>query len=356
MDHMPMMESLDSIMVNAFDLFALVTCIGIISFRLFVLLPHNLPGDSSQAAFVRFWQMLGIFLALLAVSSLALLIQRTMALSGSTLSESMKVLPTVLSQTHFGRIWLLRPAALLLLWFCWRQTRLEWGPGILTTMLVASAAIAATRSLSGHAADWGDVTIPEIVDCAHLLAVSVWAGSLIALLLSGFCILKEHADERRQNVTGIVIRWSTLAGISLAIVVVTGIYNTWREVGRADALWTTFYGKVLLVKLFLAVIIVLLGAANRYLEVPALRLWSAWFTRDEIPPARLAFLKRFVAFRWRILPRRDPLIRFIYRATLEGWLMIGVIICVAMLISLIPARHVNNDAPGHAHHVGGMMH
>jgi putative copper export protein len=65
----------------------------------------------------------------------------------------------------------------------------------------------------------------------HLLAVSAWAGSLIALLLTGFHILNDRAEERRKNVAGIVIRWSALAGISLAIVVVTGIYNIWPPIG-----------------------------------------------------------------------------------------------------------------------------
>jgi copper resistance protein D len=63
------------------------------------------------------------------------------------------VLPTVLLQTHFGRIWLLRPATLLLLWIGCRRTRFDFRPGILTAMLIAGAAIAASRSLSGHAAD-----------------------------------------------------------------------------------------------------------------------------------------------------------------------------------------------------------
>ena len=46
--------------------------------------------------------------------------------------------------------------------------------------------MAMTRSASGHAADWGDLTWPEVIDWVHLMAGAVWGGGLIALSIMGF--------------------------------------------------------------------------------------------------------------------------------------------------------------------------
>jgi len=159
-----MATSWDSITINAIDLLALACCIGILSFRAFVVPPRNLPRQASQTALAQLWKLLGICLALLTISSAGWLVHRTIVSSGQPIGELAKVLPTMLWQTHFGHVWLIRPVALLVLWLGWRQARRHCNTKLIWAMLMASSAIAASRSLSGHAADWGDITLPEIVD------------------------------------------------------------------------------------------------------------------------------------------------------------------------------------------------
>nr|WP_315597830.1 hypothetical protein [uncultured Cupriavidus sp.] len=109
-------------------------------------------------------------------------------------------------------------------------------PVVTAMMLAAACLIAASRSLSGHPADWGDITLHELMDWSHLLAASLWGGSLIGLTLTGFRSLTMAADERRQFVAAMVRRWSTLAGVALAVVALTGIYNAWLELQHFEAL------------------------------------------------------------------------------------------------------------------------
>ncbi len=52
---------------------------------------------------------------------------------------------------------------------------------------------------------------------------------------------------------------------------------------------------------------------------------------------------------------RDPRLRFVGRARLEGMLMIGTLLCVALLLSQMPPRHLSR-MPSHTTHVHGMAH
>lgn len=341
MNHTIMAANLDSIVITATDLLALTTCIGVLSFRIWVVRFMDETSNPSADFLVPLRWTLGICLALLTLSSIGELVRRATEMSGRPIGELALVLSSVLSKTHFGRVWLLRPVALALLWLGWGRRRHFDSPGVSVAMLAAACAIAASRSLSGHAADWGDITLHELMDWAHLLAASVWGGSLIALSVTGFRAFTERADQRRWAIADMAGRWSTLAGATLAVVILTGIYNAWFELGRPEALWETAYGRLLLVKLSLVLIIVTLGAANRYFGIPSLQAWCSGSARNEQPPGALAITPSFLTPEsvQRGTPRQ--LMQFVRKAALEGFLIIVVILCVAVLVGLMPARHLS---------------
>ncbi len=345
-------SSVASIIVTAADLLALATCIGVLGFRIWVV-SFQAEMPTTDALLLPLSRLIGICILILGLSSLGELIRRTVAMSGQPLADVARMLPMVLSKTHFGRVWLLRPVALLVLWLGWRARPNLRSPGIAAAMLAAACLVAVSRSLSGHAADWGDITLPEVMDCLHLLAVALWGGSMIGLTLTGFRSFSEGADDRRRIVAAMARRWSALAGTALAVVALTGIYNAWLELQRFDAFWQTAYGRVLLLKLSLVLIIVALGAANRYLGLPSLRAWASGSVGND-EPSGLPATARSVSCglsRWK---RHDPLQRFLRRARLEGLLMTGVLLCVAVLLSLTPVRHLNRMPAGHHMHAHGM--
>jgi copper transport protein len=131
--------------------------------------------------------------------------------------------------------------------------------------LVLGAAAAATLLLharASHAAAGGWFEIG--VQWVHLLAVAVWIGGLLWLLLG---VRGTESPERGQ----LVRRFSWLAGIALAAVAVTGLLRALNEVGGPSEwrrLIDTSFGVALLVKVGLFGGLVALGALNRYVNVP----------------------------------------------------------------------------------------
>jgi copper transport protein len=61
----------------------------------------------------------------------------------------------------------------------------------------------------------------------------------------------------------VVGRFSQLAGVSVTVLVVTGVYQSWRGLGSVSALTDTTYGRVLLAKLVAVTLLLLAGARSR---------------------------------------------------------------------------------------------
>ncbi len=124
-------------------------------------------------------------------------------------------------------------------------------------VLVGGGALAATWSLATHSAVGPGLAIALPVDVAHLLAMSVWLGGLPVLL----AVLLPSRDVDALDRT--VPMFSRIAGVCVASLVLTGIYQAWRQVGSPSALTGTSYGGVLLVKVAAVAVVVGLGAKAR---------------------------------------------------------------------------------------------
>lgn len=146
------------------------------------------------------------------------------------------------------------------------------GDGIPRHRRVGGAAAAAltfllalTWSEISHAPSGPLVPLALVVTALHVTAMAVWAGgmaTLAVLLTRG-----EDPDPRGTNpeasrtnpdVAVAARRFSRLALSAVVVLAATGFYQAYREVGGADALTGTHYGKLLLAKagLFLLVLAV----------------------------------------------------------------------------------------------------
>ncbi|HET8700464.1 MAG TPA: CopD family protein, partial [Nitrococcus sp.] len=63
---------------------------------------------------------------------------------------------------------------------------------------------------------------------------------------------------------------SRLATAALAAVILTGTYQTWDRLQHFADLWQTSYGRHLLLKLALVLVMIGLGAINRFFHLPGL--------------------------------------------------------------------------------------
>lgn len=114
---------------------------------------------------------------------------------------------------------------------------------------------------SGHAAG-GAPGLMVGLQWIHLVAVGAWIGGLGTLLL----VLR---DRPNLAAIGAVRRFSALAGVALAIVALTGVVRAVEEVGAWSRLTSSSYGRLVLVKAGIFLALGLLGAVNRYVNVPA---------------------------------------------------------------------------------------
>ena len=132
-------------------------------------------------------------------------------------------------------------------------------------LALEGAAVAAGVALyihvaSGHAAAEGGATIQVLGQWSHVIAAAVWLGGLAALVAA----LRGEPQEEKSRAAR---RFSAAAVVALAVVFVTGVVRSLDEVGSIDALFSTGYGQLVLLKVGLILVLAALGAVNRYRNV-----------------------------------------------------------------------------------------
>ncbi|CAL9509463.1 hypothetical protein SUDANB176_03621 [Streptomyces sp. enrichment culture] len=123
---------------------------------------------------------------------------------------------------------------------------------------VVAAGLAASWAMSEHASQGLQAGIAMPVDVVHLLAVAAWLGGLTALLVA---LYRAPADSPVDRVA--VQRFSRLAFGSVVVLVATGIYQSWRQLGSWSAFTDTRYGQLLLVKIGLVAVLVAIASVSR---------------------------------------------------------------------------------------------
>lgn len=159
------------------------------------------------------------------------------------------------------------------------------GPVGLSTAIGAVGLLAVAGAVERRAPSW--VTLPLAVgslaafaaeghsrgerqlamwtfDIAHVAAAGVWVGGLIAIVVA----IRHEGDEARMIAT--VRRFSNGALVAVAVVIAAGVAMAWIILPTFDELTSTGWGRALLVKSALVIVVVVLGAYNRVRLVPAL--------------------------------------------------------------------------------------
>lgn len=137
--------------------------------------------------------------------------------------------------------------------------RRRWAAGSLAAL--ATLALAADVAAS-HAGAQSPVALNLGAQFLHVLAVGLWVGGLVALLLG----LRGAPSE----VTAVAARrFSQVALVGLGVVAATGLLRAAIEIGAWDRVLGTAFGRLVVVKSGLLVALAALGAVNRFRHVPA---------------------------------------------------------------------------------------
>jgi copper transport protein len=141
------------------------------------------------------------------------------------------------------------------------QVRTRQSPRLLLLTAVTSAALMATWALAGHATIGSAAPVAITVNLLHLMALSTWLGGLVMVAVS------LRPASRADDLAAVLPRFSRLAFACVALIVLSGTYLAWREVGSVAALRSTEYGRLLLVKLVGVVALIALGnLARRWVQ------------------------------------------------------------------------------------------
>ncbi|MFI1419758.1 copper resistance CopC/CopD family protein [Streptomyces sp. NPDC020731] len=137
---------------------------------------------------------------------------------------------------------------------------------------VVAAGLAASWAMSEHASQGLQPGIAMPVDVLHLLAVAAWLGGLTTLLVA---LYRAPADTPVDQ--DAVQRFSRLAFGSVVTLVVTGVYQSWRQLGSWSAFTDTRYGQLLLAKIGLMAVLVAIASLSRR--------WTARLAKAPAPAA-----------------------------------------------------------------------
>jgi copper transport protein len=185
-----------------------------------------------------------------------------------------------------------------------------------------AGSIAAVAVANGHAGSAPHPLLPVVVLAGHLLAASVWAGGLAALVLLALPAWRTPAPADLDASPGqslareVLFRFSRLALFSTAALIVTGVLGSRGNLGVLANLWRVAYGRMLLAKLVLLAVALVLGA--RHLLVLPRRLAVA-------EPAGRG-------------PRGLALASFERTSRAEAVVLVAAVAVAAALVSAVPGR------------------
>lgn len=119
-------------------------------------------------------------------------------------------------------------------------SRLAWMPACL-----AAVAVAATTPLTGHAVAqprW--YVLPVALQAVHVVGAGVWIGGLFVMLV----VIARRSAHEATRAAAMVHAFSPIALTGAGLVVAAGVATAFLYLGAPSDLWSTAYGRALLVK------------------------------------------------------------------------------------------------------------
>jgi copper transport protein len=166
--------------------------------------------------------------------------------------------------TRFGQSWLIRAGLLLLVLPALRNAGKRRAPIVNAVDAVLAVFLLATFTFAEHARTGRWTLLGTITDLVHLGSAAVWLGGVAVLAALLVRRVVPH------DVPEITSRFSRIAAPAIVIVAISGAVQAWRQTAGLDSVFDTTYGRLLLTKIGLVVMIVAAASVSRHI----VRLWA----------------------------------------------------------------------------------
>ncbi|MCA9899954.1 MAG: copper resistance protein CopC/CopD [Anaerolineales bacterium] len=170
----------------------------------------------------------------------------------------------LLVASRWGWLWLGRQAVFAALFFLFGRMQKQRAAslGILASVLVVATAV--LQALNSHAAAVTDqLALALLADTLHVLAMGVWLGGVVALLVGIPAALTQVLPEQARQLRKAAWRiFGPVAAVAVALLVFSGLVSAGFQVATPDAMLTSFYGQTLLTKIGLMLLMGLFGLIN----------------------------------------------------------------------------------------------
>lgn len=148
-------------------------------------------------------------------------------------------------------------------------------PG-LALLAVPLAYLVLVPALGGHPSIQPPVALNFPANVLHVLAMAVWLGGLAALLfLVPAATRRLEGAERGRLLAAVLSRFSQVALVAVAVVLLTGLVQAYVYVREPADLLDTAYGRAVLIKFVLLLAVLALAAYNRRRSVPRMERIAA---------------------------------------------------------------------------------
>jgi copper transport protein len=208
-------------------------------------------------------------LALVLAEGLALLAQAASMSPGALLNVSL--LGDIMA-TSFGRVLAQRLGAALLLWIL--VGTIHYNAQRAQVAIVGlGLVLAGIDGEASHALNGNPIWLSLLANAVHIAAMGVWVGGLITLL--AIWRLPEMAGWRSL----LLLRFGQIATVAVTELILSGVILAGMNLAQPLDLLTTAYGRVLLCKVIVVLMVLLLAFVGRR-GPPALQ--HAWWVREMV--------------------------------------------------------------------------
>lgn len=217
-------------------------------------------GEQASSLQQRWLRLIGLGSRAAGAAFLALeivgLAGKTAAFMGSSLAAalSVKFLQATLVGSSYGHWWVIRFAAGMALFIAGllRSADGRSSTAARLAQWISGGVLLASIAATGHAqAAANQLFLAELMHGVHLAAALLWAGGLFHLGIGvGMALADGEQAAAVDWLSWLGPRFSRLAQVCVALMILTGIYNTWLHVPSWAAFLSTGYGRALLGKLF----------------------------------------------------------------------------------------------------------